>query len=364
VTRVNRLASGAMAARPVPFIDGHNDVLLKLRLAGRGAEPFLSRRDEGHLDLVRALEGGFAAGFFAVFVLPESEEERAATKVPVRMPPYAQPLAGPIPFDYAVREGEAMVDLLDELVAAGGVQRVRTTDDVEAALEGGPPAAILHFEGAEPIDPDVGDLEAFYERGLRSLGLVWARSNAFAHGVPFRFPSSPDVGDGLTDAGRRLVAECNRLGILVDVSHLNDRGFWDVAATSAAPLVATHSNAHALSPNSRNLTDEQIDEIGQSGGIVGVTFHAGMLTQAGGIDLTTPLARVVDHVDHIVERIGIDHVGFGSDFDGAKVPSELADAAGLPRLVDALRNRGYSEDDIAKLAHGNWLRVLRDTWRE
>jgi membrane dipeptidase len=346
----------------IPFIDGHNDVLLELHLAGRGPRPFLSRRDDGHLDLVRAIEGGFAAGFFAVYVMPETEAEREATKVPLLTPPYAQPLAGPVPRAYARREAEAIIDLLDELAAAGGARPVRAIADLEAALGGGPPGAILRFEGAEPTDPELRDLEAFYERGLRSLGLVWSRPNAFAHGVPFRFPSSPDVGDGLTDAGRQLVAACNRLGILVDVSHLNERGFWDVATTSEAPLVATHSNAHALSPNSRNLTDAQIDEIGRTRGIVGVTFHAGMLTQEGGIDLTTPLARVVDHVDHVVERIGIDCVGFGSDFDGAKVPTELGDSAGLPRLVETLRTRGYSEDDIAKLAHGNWLRVLRETW--
>jgi membrane dipeptidase len=349
----------------IPFIDGHNDVLLELHLAGAGPQPFLTRRDEGHLDLARAREGGFAAGFFAVFVLPESTEERAATKIPDRTPPYAQPLAGPVPTQYAAREAAAMVDLLDELVAAGGVRRALTVADVEAALaDSGPPAAILHFEGAEPIEPDLRNLDAFYERGLRSLGPVWARPNVFANGVPFRFPSSPDVGEGLTDAGRRLVSECNSLGILLDLSHLNERGFWDVAAASQAPLVASHSNAHALSANSRNLTDAQIDEIGRSGGIVGVTYHAGMLTEAGGIDLATPLARVVDHVNHVVERIGIDHVGFGSDFDGAKVPSELGDAAGLQRLVAALRERGYSEEDVATVAHGNWLRVLRETWRE
>ena len=352
-----------MAADRVPFIDGHNDVLLELRIRGEGARPFLSRRGEGHLDRVRATEGGFAGGFFAVFVLPESEEERAATKIPDRTPPYAQPLAGPIPTAYAEREAGAMIDLLDELVATGGVRHARVLPDLEAALDGGPPAAILHFEGAEPIEPDLENLEPLYDRGLRSLGLVWARPNAFAHGVPFRFPSSPDVGDGLTDDGKRLVAACNRLGILLDLSHLNERGFWDGAAASEAPLVATHSNAHRLSPTSRNLTDAQIDEIGRSGGIVGITFHAGMLTKEGGIDLATPLARVIDHVDHVVGRIGIDHVGFGSDFDGAKVPTELGDAAGLQRVVAALNDRGYAEDEIAELAHGNWLRVLRQTWK-
>ncbi|MDP9308007.1 MAG: dipeptidase, partial [Actinomycetota bacterium] len=326
-----------MASGPIPFIDGHNDVLLALHLAGAGAGSFLAGRSEGHLDLPRARVGGFAAGFFAVFVLPESEEERAATRLSDRKPPYAQPLAGAVPTAHAAREAGQIIDLLEALASGGDVRVARSAKEVEAALNGGPLAAILHLEGAEPIDPDLDNLGGFYDRGLRSLGLVWSRPNVFAKGVPFRFPSSPDIGGGLTEAGRRLVAECNRFGILIDLAHLNECGFWDVTGLSAAPLVASHSNAHALSPNSRNLTDPQIDEIGRSGGIVGITFHAGMLTEAGGVDASTPLARVIDHVDYVADRIGIDHVGFGSDFDGATVPNELGDATGLPRVVEALR---------------------------
>jgi membrane dipeptidase len=351
-----------MNSAAVPFIDGHNDVLLALHLAGEGPAPFLARRSEGHLDVERAREGGFAAGFFAVFVLPETDAEREATRIPDRKPPYAQPLASRVPTDYAVTEATAIVDLLHELADRRAVRVARSARDVAAALDGGPIAAILHFEGAEPIEPGLENLEAFYERGLRSLGLVWSRPNAFAQGVPFRFPSTPDVGPGLTAAGRRLVAECNRLGILLDLAHLNERGFWEVAALSRAPLIASHSNAHSLSANSRNLTDAQVDEIGRTDGIVGITFHAGMLTKVGGVDPGVPLERVVDHVDYVVDRIGIDHVGFGSDFDGATVPAEVGDASGLQRVVESLRDRGYTEHEIAKLAHANWLRVLRETW--
>jgi membrane dipeptidase len=353
-----------MASKPIPFIDGHNDVLLRLQLAGDGGKSFLTRRPEGHLDLERAREGGFAAGFFAIFVMPESEQERAATRIPDRKPPYALPLAGPIPTDYAGRQAGAMIDLLDELAASGEVRVARSSADIEAAVAGGPLAAILHFEGAEPIEPGLENLAELYERGLRSVGLVWSRPNAFATGVAFRFPSTPDIGEGLTDDGQRLVAECNSRGILIDLSHLNERGFWGVAELSQAPLVASHSNAHALSANSRNLTDAQIDEIGRSGGIVGITYHAGMLTEAGGIDPNVHLGRVVDHVDYVVARIGIDHVGFGSDFDGATVPIELGDASGLQRVAGALRDRGYDEEDVAKLAHANWLRVIRETWSD
>jgi membrane dipeptidase len=145
-------------------------------------------------------------------------------------------------------------------------------------------------------------------------------------------------------------------------SNVGGRG-GNVAKLSEAPLVASHSNAHALSANSRNLTDAQLDEIGRSGGIVGITYHAGMLTEAGGVDPDVPLARVIDHVDYVAARIGVDHVGFGSDFDGATMPSELADASVLQRVAEALGDRGYSDEDVAKLAQGNWLRVLGATWR-
>jgi membrane dipeptidase len=252
-----------MSPTLVSFIDGHNDVLLELHLAGNGPGVFLSRRSDGHLDLERAREGGFVAGLFAVFVLPETEAERKATRIPDVKPPYAQPLAGPVPQEYAATEAGVIIGLLHDLADSGAVQLARSVEDVETALDGGPIAAILHFEGAEPIEPGLGNLETFYERGLRSVGLVWSRPNAFAHGVPFRFPSSPDVGPGLTPAGRRLVAECNRLGILLDLAHLNERGFWDVTELSRAPLVASHSNAHVLSANSRNLTDAQLDAIGR-----------------------------------------------------------------------------------------------------
>src|SRR5204862_5920210 len=137
----------------------------------------------------------------------------------------------------------------------------------------------------------------------------------------------------------------NRLGILIDLSHLNERGFWDVAGLSDAPLVASHSNAHALCAPTRNLTDAQLDEIGRSGGIVGITVHAGMLREDGRLDPSTPVDRVLDHVEYVAHRIGLDHVGFGSDFDGAVVIDEVGDAAGLPKLADGLHGRGYSEAD-------------------
>jgi membrane dipeptidase len=320
------------------IIDGHNDLVLH---RWRG-EPTM------HLDLDAAREAGFSGGFFALYVpspkVPDPDEI-----------PYAVPLPEPIPHEEAARIAEELFAALCELP----VVRATSVDD----FHDGHVTAIVHLEGAEALAPDLSDLDRWYERGLRSVGLVWSRPNAFAEGVPFRFPSSPDTGPGLTDAGRELVRACNRLGILVDLSHLNEAGFWEVQALSDAPLVATHSNAHALCAASRNLTDLQLDAVRDSGGVVGVNFAVTFLREDGYNEPATPITEIVRHIDYLVDRMGIDHVAFGSDFDGATIPEELGGAAGLPKLVSALRNAGYDEDALAKLTHGNWLRVLGETWR-
>jgi len=220
------------------------------------------------------------------------------------------------------------------------------------------------MEGCEAIDADLAALEVFYAAGLRSLGPVWSRNNVFAHGVPFAYPMSPDTGPGLTDAGKRLVKACNTKGILIDLAHITEKGFWDVAKLSDQPLVASHSNAHALTPVARNLTDRQLDAIRESKGLAGLNYATTMLRADGKEDANTPLSDVVRHVDYMVERMGIDCVALGSDYDGATIPAEIGDAAGTQNLVDALRKAGYSEQELAKLCRGNWVRVLKQAWHE
>jgi membrane dipeptidase len=341
----------------ISVFDGHNDALLRLHRAGGDVGPFVEGGDAGaHVDVPRARLGGFGGGLFAVFVPSgdRAEPPEGATS-------YALALSPPVDPAVARATADAMAGLLARLEATGALRVVRSGRHLEACLADGTIGAVLHFEGAEAIaDPE--DLERRYDQGLRSLGIVWSRANACGEGVPFRFPGSPDTGPGLTPVGRELVRACNQLGILADLSHLNLRGFFDVAATSDAPLVASHSNAHALCASTRNLTDEQLDAIGDSVGIVGINFAVGFLRQDGLLDTSTPLDVVVDHIDYIVERIGIDHVGLGSDFDGAKIPEAIGDAAGLPAVLDALRARGYDDEAITKIAHGNWVRVLRRTW--
>jgi membrane dipeptidase len=257
-----------------------------------------------------------------------------------------------------------MVSLLlrIERESQGRVRVCRNVDDIRRSFADDVLASVLHIEGAEAIDPDFELLDVLHEAGLRSLGLVWSRPNAFGHGVPFLCPSSPDTGPGLTALGKELVGACNRLKILIDLSHLNEKGFWDVAETSNAPLVATHSNAHTLSPHSRNLTDEQLAAIRGTGGMVGVNFATSFLRADGRADADTPAELVIDHLEHMLERVGEDGVGFGSDFDGARVPAGIGNAAGLQHLVEIMRARDYGERLIAKVCSGNWLRVLERTW--
>jgi membrane dipeptidase len=352
-----------------PVFDGHNDTLLDLYLPQRGkGRTFFEQSEHGHIDFPRARVGGFGGGFFAVFVPnPLAAQGTVSGDVGVKQNQkgYQTPLPEPLEQPYALNFAMGMAAKLFAVEAAsdGQFKVVRTADELAACLQQGVMAAILHFEGVEPIGTDLDALHVFYQAGLRSLGIVWSRPNVFGHGVPFNFPASPDTGPGLTEAGQMLVKTCNQLGILVDLSHLNERGFWDVAELSDAPLAATHSGVHALSASPRNLTDRQLDAIGETGGIVGVNFHIGFLRADGRSDVETSLSEIVRHAAYVADRIGVEHVGLGSDFDGATMPHDLKDVAGLPKLLQALRDHGFGDGDVEQIAYKNWLRVLRKTWR-
>ena len=348
--------------QPQPVFDGHNDTLLRLWRAGDFEGRGFLDGSGGHIDLPRARKGGLSGGFFAVFV-PGPKAEKVVAEQPDDGVVDEPPLPA-CPADDARRAVFEMAGILFRLAAArpDAIRICRSVADIEAAEAAGAVAAIFHIEGAEAIGPDLGALEVLHAAGLRSLGPVWSRPNVFGHGVPFSFPSSPDTGDGLTPAGEALVRACNRLRILVDLSHLNMKGFWDVARISDAPLVATHSNVHALSASSRNLTDDQLKAIRESGGVVGLNYAVGFLREDGRKRADTPLATMIRHLDHLLERLGEGGVALGSDFDGALVPAEIGDCAGLPALVGAMRQAGYPPELVARICHDNWLDVLRRTW--
>ena len=348
----------------IPVFDGHNDFLLRLLRDPAGRENiWLNGNGEGHLDLPRMRRGGFAGGFFAIFISSPGSDNLFGRHEIMDNPPYALPLPDALDIRYAQPVALAMLGhlLWMERASHGEFSICRTAAQIRKSMERGSIAGIVHMEGAEAIGDDLDALYSFHEMGLRSLGPVWSRPTVFGHGVPFEFPGKPDTGPGLTNAGKSLIKACNELGIMIDLSHLNEKGFNDVAAISNAPLVATHSNAHAITESPRNLTDRQLATIRDSGGMVGLNFATIFLRPDGRRSADMTLDPVLAHLDHLITQLGEDHVGFGSDFDGAEIPRQIADVTGLPVLVDALRQHGYSEALLKKLCHENWLALLERT---
>ncbi len=345
------------ATLPLIF-DGHNDVLSKQLSNGmRGfAEGY-----EAHIDLPKAAKGGFGGGFFAIWV--PSEFELGDRYEAMRQPQYDLPMPPQIAQAEALRVTLHEAAILHRLEAQGALKICTSVGEIRSCLATGKMAAIMHIEGAEAIDADFQVLEILYHAGLRSLGPVWSRQTIFGEGVPFTFPADPDIGAGLTGAGKDLVRACNRLGIMLDLSHLNAKGVRDVARISDAPLVATHSNAHAICPHARNLTDDQLAMIRESDGMVGLNFATAFLRPDGQMQKDTGLDLMLRHLDHLISHLGEDRVGLGSDFDGAMVPAAIGDTAGLPNFRRAMRAHGYDEPLMVKLCHENWLRVLEKTWK-
>lgn len=352
-------------APTLPFFDGHNDLLLRLLRAPHLREDiWLVGEGRGHLDLPRMQAAGFAGGLFAIYVPSPATPASAWLDLLMDDPPYDLPLPDPVPQSEALSTAQAMAShlLWMERASAGAFRLCTTAAEIEAARWDGVIAGVMHMEGAEAIDPECDGLHAFYAMGLRSLGPVWSRPNVFGHGVPFRFPGDPDTGPGLTEVGKRLVRECGALRILLDLSHLNAKGVEDVAALSAAPLVASHSNAWTVTPSTRNLTDRQLAMIRDSDGLVGLNFATVFLREDGCQSPATGFDPLLRHLDHLVRMLGEDRVGFGSDFDGATVPAVIGDVTGVVPLQEALRDHGLDDTLMRKLCWDNWLSVLRRTW--
>jgi membrane dipeptidase len=339
--------------------DGHNDALLRLWREGKHngdttGKSFISGKTDAQLDLPKAQKGQMCGGFFAMF-----------TPAPDIINPSGGNIFNldPVDHDYALDATHAMFAIAEHLSANYPDQMhiCHTADDIRGAISNRQMAMLMHIEGAEAICPDLSNLDAFYDRGLRSIGPVWSRPNDFAYGVPFEYPSSPNIGNGLTDAGRALIAACNQKKIMIDLSHMNEAGFWDIAAISDQPLVATHSNAHSICPASRNLTNRQLDAIAESGGLVGVNFAIGFLRPDGQKNPDMPIEVIIRHLDHLLSHLGEGGVALGSDFDGAEMAHELNSASHLPRLIAAMRQADFGETLIARICHQNWIEMIEAT---
>lgn len=310
-------------------VDTHCDTILSIM---RGERSLGERSDQGHVDFPRLIEGGVGAQFFAVYIEPQYKPDRGLERALEVL-------------DVLWREVESNPHQAEVALSAGDIRRIAAQNKV---------AVVLAIEGGEAIGHNLANLRMLHRLGVRSIGLVWNERNLIADGVGER-----RTGGGLTNFGVAVIKEMNRLGMLVDISHLSDPGFWQLVEVCEQPFIASHSNARAVCDHPRNLTDEQIVALAKAGGVMGLNFAPAFVAPQ---DVT--LAKLVDHLDHIVGLVGPDHVGLGSDFDGiGGTPIGLEDATTFPNFTAELVRRGYADDDIHKFLGGNHMRLLEAVWR-
>lgn len=310
------------------IVDGHCDTLWA---ANRDGRDWTQSSATGHADLERMISAGVNIQFFALFSDPNHRGPGYALKALEMIESFHSGI------EKAAREHELTLGI------------VRTRQDVDRAAGGF--WGLLSIEGGEVIDRSLDALFAFYRLGVRSMGLVWNHRNALADGV-----MDGAAGGGLTPFGKEVVKAMWEIGMIVDVSHLSEAGFWDLVRISRGPIVASHSNARALCDHPRNLTDDQIRAVAETGGVVGVNFYPGFLTSSG----RAGIEDILRHIEYIAEVGGIGCVGLGSDFDGFETPPQgMEDIRNLPDLIPLLRQRGYQDREIAAVMGENWARLLK-----
>jgi membrane dipeptidase len=357
-------------------VDTHNDVVQRIL----NGEDISFRTRHGHSDLPRFLEGGLDVEIFSLWVPPEKTRRSY--------------------FEQANEQIDSLESFFKRNPAKVGF--ARTADDIENLVKEGKFVAMLGLEGGHHIEDDVTKLDHFYRRGVRYMTLTWNNSTSWATSAKDETEASlKRERKGLTDFGKKIVKRMNELGMLVDISHVGEQTFWDVMSVTNKPVIASHSSAWAVCPHRRNLKDEQLDAIKNNGGVVFVNFapwfidstfarkENSLRTQnSARIDsfratlkgdeflkdlytaeflapqyttIRPTLEQLMIHFDYIAKRIGVDHVGIGSDFDGISItPAGMDDVTFLPNITRELLKRGYSESDVRKILGGNFLRVLRE----
>jgi len=348
-------------------IDSHIDTVQRGLVMGADLG---KRWDAGHVDIPRLQEGGTHAPFFALWVpvyFPGAEAVRRTLDL-----------------------RDAMQSVLD--THKDQMELATTAADIRRIVKAGKISVFLTVEGGHTIDDDLRVLRMYYQLGVRSMTLTHSRNNNWADSA-----TDKPVHNGLTDFGREVVREMNRLGMLVDVSHVADKTFYDTLSVTSKPVIVSHSSMRAISPVPRNVTDEMLWALAKNGGVIGISFGEGFInpkdaealesaikTETTGPALTgralddyaaedvrnlfgtrvkvaATVADVVDHIDHAVRIAGIDHVGIGSDFDGVSgPPNGLDDVSKMPALIEVLLQRGYAERDVKKILGENYLRVIRE----
>lgn len=321
------------------YIDMHCDTLAEALVRKSSTAEHL----EGTMvDVARLKESGAAAQFFAMFLPQRNEPEWFGLK---EMPEPEELM------------GQMYQVFLNTLRECGGyLAPAHNYAELESNRKAGKISAFLTIENGFLVRGELENLKKFYDMGVRLITLTWNDANCF--GYPHS-ENAEEMGRGLTGFGKEAISYMNELGILVDVSHLSDGGFYDVAELSKKPFVASHSNCRALSPATRNLTDEMIHLLAEKGGVAGINF-APFFLNADVTDEHSRVERMCDHVLHFIDKGGVECVGIGTDFDGIGGTLEIADCTGMHLLFEALHRRGLSEDAIEKIACGNVARVIRD----
>lgn len=318
--------------RDAVVVDGHCDTV-HLFYGLKGPYRFGAENAVGHVDLPRLRKGGVDVQFFALCV------ER-------RFKPCSALRRALVLLEIFSREMDENKDSVTVVLDKKGLHE---------ALLAGKLAAVLTLEGGDPLEGEIEILHLFYKLGLRGLGLTWNERNGLADGV--------DVGSssgGLTDLGRRVVMEMNRLGMLVDAAHLAERGFYELLELSTSPVIVSHANAAGVCSHRRNLTDDQLRALRDHGGVVGMTFYPPFVTGRA----EAKLEDLLDHFCYVAERFGTDLLGLGSDFDGIpQALPELGDVSALPNLTEGLLRRGFSDMEVRLILGGNFLRVLEKNLR-
>jgi membrane dipeptidase len=308
--------------------DGHCDTILEVM---NHKKSLGSRTSTGHLDIPRMKEGGIDVQFFAVFIEDIYKPNRSLKRTLQLI-------------DCFYREMEKNQN---------DISLVTNYNQINEANSAGKIAAILSVEGGEALEGDLGVLRVLHRLGVRLLTLTWNQRNQIADGI-----GESRTGSGLTEFGLKVIDEMNDLRMLIDVSHLSETGFWDVIKRSKTPIVASHSNCYALCPHLRNLKDEQIKALADKDGVIGITFVPDFLTQE---KRKTSVKDIVKHIDYLVEKVGADYVGLGSDFDGTgDLPLGLEGVDKIHNITEELLNRGYKEREIEKILGGNFLRVFKE----
>lgn len=350
-------------------VDGHNDVIINSIFRGRDIG---KRLDVGHTDIPRLQEGGVDVQVFAVW----SYDAKWRTGA----------------FEHANEQ----IDSLESLVARNPEQIAiaKTSTDIERILDEGKIVALIGIESGNMIESSIENLEKLRERGAIYLTLTWNFNLPWVTAAAIEDEKPADEQQGLSPLGKDIVRRMNELGMMIDLSHASKKTFYDVMETSSKPVLVSHSNAAALTPHFRNLDDQQLAALKENGGVIGLNFYSGFLdtTYNGRVEelfrkefdrapnadedvgvqykalnkenkhlANTPMSVLLDHIDYLVSKVGVDHVALGSDFDGVdSTPQGLEDVSKFPNLTKALLERGYSNDEVAKIMGLNFLRILKE----